>query len=405
MTAENTPWAVSLVRGDLLFRLQRKVGLIPEHGLGIVRRALFWALLAWLPTAVWAWMKSGFLPVEGSESLLVHYAVNARLLLAIPLFIMAEGMMHGTLTKLLPRLVSSGVVPPPQLEHLRAVLTGIARLRDSVLPWIAIGAVLISFFWIAAPKELPHELAWLGEAAGGQPAGSQLQGAGQSSAGIGFGAWWYLYVGRTIFLALLLAWFWRLVLLGVLFKRIAGLELSLVPTHPDRCAGLGFMARIPIMFAPVVLGISAVFASGWAHQLVYHGVHISSLRIEIIAFIVVLPLLCLLPFFSFLGLMLRTKKQGLLDYGDLISGHGRLVRERWIEGKLIADAPILDAPELGPIADTAAPYELIAKIRPLPLTMGSLVPLVGAAVLPMIILVALELPLKTILLTAMKILV
>jgi hypothetical protein len=319
---------------------------------------------------------------------------------------MAEGMMHSTLTNLLPRLVSSGVVPPSEREHLRAVLIGVARLRDSVLPWIAIGAALISFFWLSAPKELPHEVLWVGaQSAGAQAAGSQLQGASPNGTGMGFGAWWYLYVGRTIFLALLLAWFWRLVLLGLLFKRIAGLELSLVPTHPDRCAGLGFMARIPIMFVPVVLAISSVFASGWAHQLVYHGVHISSLRIEIIAFIVVLPLLCLLPFFSFLGLMLRTKKQGLLDYGDLISGHGRLVRERWIEGKLIADAPILDAPELGPIADTAAPYELIAKIRPLPLTMGSLVPLVGAAVLPMIILVALELPLKTILLTAMKILV
>jgi len=394
-----TPWAVSLVRGDLLFRLQRKVGLIPEHGLGIMRRALFWALLAWLPIAVWAWMKAGFLPVEGSEPLLVHYAVNVRLLLAVPLFIMAEGMMHSTLTNLLPRLVSSGVVPPSEREHLRAVLTGVARLRDSLLPWIAIGAALISFFWLSAPKELPHELLWVGAQSAGAQAGSA------SPDGIGFGAWWYLYVGRTIFLALLLAWFWRLVLLGVLFKRIAGLELSLVPTHPDRCAGLGFMARIPIMFVPVVLAISSVFASGWAHQLVYHGVAIASLKIEIIAFVIVLPLLCVVPFFSFLGLMLKTKKQGLLDYGDLISGHGRLVKERWIEGKLIVDAPILDAPELGPISDTAAPYELIAKIRPLPLTMGSLVPLVGAAVLPMIILVALELPLKTILMTAMKILV
>jgi hypothetical protein len=409
-SSNDAQWAVSLVRGDLLFRLQRKVGLIPEHGLGIMRRATFWALLAWLPTAVWAWMKGGFLPVEGGEPLLVHYAVNARLLIAIPLFIMAEGMMHSTLTALLPRLVSSGVVPPSQREKLRSVLTGIARLRDSVLPWLVIGAVLISFFWLSAPKELPHELAWLGGQAGGQPAGGPLQGAdtgraGPISGGMGFGALWYLYVGRTIFLALLLAWLWRLVLLGVLFKRIAGLELSLVPTHPDRCAGLGFMARIPVMFVPVVLGISSVFASGWAHQVLYHDVAIGTLRVEIIAFVIILPLLCVLPFFSFLGLMLKTKKQGLLDYGDLISGHGRLVKERWIEGKEIADEPILDAPELGPIADTAAPYELVAKIRPLPLNLGSLVPLVGAAVLPMIVLMALDLPLKSVLETVLKILV
>lgn len=389
--ANDKQWAVSLVRGDLLFRFQRKLGLIPEQGLGIVRRALFWSLLAWLPIAFWAWNNGYLLPLQGDEPLLAHFGINARLLLAVPLFIIAEGMMHGTLTALLPRLVSSGIVPPAQLDSLRSVLGGIARLRDSVLPWIAIFAVLASFFLISRPSEVPHELSW---------AKGQADGAG-----MGFGVWWYLYVGRTIFLTLLLAWLWRLALLFLLFKRIARLELSLVPTHPDRCAGLGFMARIPVMFVPVVLGISSVFASGWAHQVVYHEVAIASLRVEIIAVVVVVPLIFLSPFVSFLGLMLRTKKQGLLDYGDLIGRHGRLVRERWIDGQQVADDPILNAPELGPIADTAAPYELISKIRPLPLTIGSVTPLIGAAILPMVILAALDLPLKTVLTTVLKILV
>jgi len=389
--AANTPWGVSLIRGDLLFRFQRRIGLIPQQGLGIFRRALFWSLLAWLPIAIWAWLQGDLLPVEGGEPLLAHFGINARLLLAVPLFIIAEGMMHSTLTALLPRLVSSGIVPPSQLDRLRSVLGGIAKLRDSVLPWIGMFAVLASFFLLSIPHDVPHELAW----AKAQP----------DAAGLGFGAWWYLYVGRTIFLTLLLAWLWRLTLLFILFKRIAGLELSLVPTHPDRCAGLGFMTKIPVMFVPVVLGISSVFASGWAHQVVYHDVAIASLRIEIIAFVVIVPLLFVAPFVAFLGLMLKTKKQGLLDYGDLIGRHGRLVRERWIDGKPVADDPILDAPELGPIADTAAPYELISKIRPLPLTMASLMPLVGAAILPMVVLAAVDLPLKTILKSALKILI
>jgi hypothetical protein len=388
--AANNPWGISLIRGDLLFRLQRKIGLIPQHGLGIVRRALFWLLLAWLPIAVWAALQGNLLPVAGGEPLLAHFGVNARLLLAVPLFIIGEGMMHSTLTALLPRLVSSGIVPPSQQDRFRSALSDIARLRDSVLPWIAIFAVLASFFLFSMPNEVPHELAW----AQAQP----------DNAGLGFGAWWYLYVGRTIFLTLLLAWLWRLVLLFMLFKQIAGLELSLVPTHPDRCAGLGFMAKIPVMFVPFALGVSAVFASGWGHQIVYHDVAIASLRVEIIAFVVILPLLCVAPFLSFLGLMLGTKKQAMLDYGDLVGRHGRLVREKWIDGKPAVDDPILDAPELGPIADTAAPYELIAKIRPLPLTMGSLIPLVGAALLPMIVLAALDLPLKTVLKSILKIL-
>ena len=98
-----------------------------------------------------------------------------------------------------------------------------------------------------------------------------------------------------------------------------------------------------------------------------------------------------------MGVVFKTKKQGLLDYGDLIARHGRLVRERWIEGKTVEDASILEAPELGPIADTAAPFELISRIRPLPLTVGSLISLVGAALLPMIVLATLEIPLTTIL--------
>ena len=133
MNPETEQWAVSLVRGDLLFRLQRKVGLIPEQGLGIMRRALFWALLAWLPTAVWAWLQGGFLPAEGSEPLLSHFGINARLLLAVPLFIIAEGMMQSTLTGTLPRLVSSGIVPLSEREALRAVLQGVVWILKVVL--------------------------------------------------------------------------------------------------------------------------------------------------------------------------------------------------------------------------------------------------------------------------------
>ncbi len=53
---------ISLVKDDPLYRLQRRIGLIPEHGLGLIRRAVFYALLAWLPIAVWAVVKGRAMP-------------------------------------------------------------------------------------------------------------------------------------------------------------------------------------------------------------------------------------------------------------------------------------------------------------------------------------------------------
>ncbi|MFO1364162.1 MAG: hypothetical protein U1F45_17175 [Burkholderiales bacterium] len=56
-------------------------------------------------------------------------------------------------------------------------------------------------------------------------------------------------------------------LLAVLFWRIARLDLALVPTHPDRAGGLGFLERVPPLFAPVALAVGCVVrAARWAHD-------------------------------------------------------------------------------------------------------------------------------------------
>jgi len=46
MNAQDSEFEISLVRDDLLFRLQRRFGLIPDQGLGLIRRAVFFSLVA-----------------------------------------------------------------------------------------------------------------------------------------------------------------------------------------------------------------------------------------------------------------------------------------------------------------------------------------------------------------------
>ena len=378
----------SLVRGDLLFRLQRSVGLIPADGLGLMRRALFWALLGWLPVALWALYIDRALPGGFPEPMLAHYGIHARLLVAVPLLILAEGPASALVERMLRHLVESGIVPAAQRARFDAAIRSAVRMRDATLPWVAIAATVIAIVTISEVVVHPHEVDW-----------SQSGAAGQ---GPGFGGLWYLYVGRSIFLTLLLGWLWRIVLVAVLMWRVARLELSLVPTHPDRAAGLGFLERLPGVFAPLALAVGVVLASRWAHDAVYHGLSLPSLKVEMIGFVVLCVVIFALPLFAFHAPLKRAKKQALIDYSELVGRHGRLVHKRWIEGREVGQPPILEAPELGPVADTAAMYGAVRSMRTVPLGKNSVLPVALAAALPIIAVLALQIPVKALVLTLLK---
>jgi hypothetical protein len=377
-------FTLSLVRDDLLFRLQRRIGLIPAKGSGIVRRAVFWSLFAWLPIAVWACYTGRALPQAGNEPLLAHFGIHVRFLIAVPLLIFAEAPVQGVFMRLLPYFVRSGVMPESELPRFRTALTGVARLRNATFPWVAILAVVIAVITVSDVVQHSHEIIWAVDREG-------------MSQHLGFGAWWFLYVGRPIYLALLLCWLWRVVLMFLLFGRIAKLNLSIVPTHPDRAGGLGFLEAFPKAFVLVVMAASAVLASRWAHDVVYHDVTVQSLRLPMIVFVILAVVLVLSPLFMFIGPLSRAKKQAVLDYGVLIGHHGRLVRERWIEEKAVRDEAILSAPELGPVADTTSLYAAVTSMRTVPMGKSAVLTLLLAAALPMIVVFALQVPVKNIL--------
>ena len=376
---------ISLVRDDLLFRIQRRIGLIPSQGLGVVRRAIFFALLAWLPIVVWAGYTGRALPGVADEPLLQHFGIHVRFLIAVPLLILGEGVAHQLTAKLIPYFLSSGLVREDQREAFREVVQGIVRLRNGTLPWVLIASIIVAWLVFEPPHGENHELVWakLGPSA---------------PFDLGFGGWWLIYVARPIFIALLVVWLWRLILLFLLLKRIAALDLAIVPTHPDRSGGLGFVEKLPTAFSLFAFAVSAVLASRLAHDVIYHGVHVQSLRLLVGVFLVVLVMLCLAPLTVFIPKLAAAKRRALLEYGALVGKHGRLVRGRWILGEPLDEHPLLQAPEIGPVADTLSLYEAVTKMRPAPIGKAALLTIALPAALPMLALFAIEVPIKDLLL-------
>jgi hypothetical protein len=372
----------SLVRGDLPFRMQRAVGLIPASGMGVARRSLLLILITWVPVVGWALATARALPGRVNEPLLEHFGVHTRCLVAIPLFILAEATLHLVSHRVVPYFVSSGLVAVEDRERFRAIVARVVVLRNRYLPWMLISGLVVGWLLARPIAADVHELNWAAE-----------QEAGATH--LGFGGWWFFYVSRPIFTALLLTFVWRIVLLGLLMRRIAALPLSIVPTHPDRAGGLAFLEHVPPALSPGVLAISAVVASGWGHDVAFHGVQLRSLQMPAGMLLVGLAVLVLAPLAAFAGPLRRARKQALLDYGALVGEHGRRVRRRWILGEPVEDAEsLLSAPELGPVADTVSLYEAVGHMRTVPIGKQGLVGVLVAAVIPLVVVAAIRIPLK-----------
>jgi hypothetical protein len=214
---------------------------------------------------------------------------------------------------------------------------------------------------------------------------------------LGFGGWWFMYVSRPVFSVLLAGWLWRLVLVFVLLKRIAGLELSIVPTHPDRSGGLGFVRDVPKAFAPLAFAASAVVCSRLAHEVLHHGVNVLSLKAVLTGFVVLMVAVCVVPLFALAGPLAKAKRRALLEYGSLVGEHGRLVRRRWILGQAPGNDALLQAPELGPVADTETLYQAVSRMRPVPFGKSTLLVIAAATLVPIVLLVSTQVPIKQIL--------
>jgi hypothetical protein len=389
--AEASALDFSLVRGDCLHDAQRLTRLMPLQGFALSRRIGILIALTWLPLVVAALLdRRAF---GGAEPLLQHFGVHTRFLVAIPLFILAEPLAERLGRRILSYFLGSGLVAEAQRAVFLEIVQscrGLLRSRVALLGVVAF-AVLQAFLSF---RDLVHMHEIQGWAV--SPGGGGLQ--------LGFGAWWFLLVSRPIYGILLFNWIWRLIVTVVLLARIARLPLQLVPTHPDGCGGLGFLQSIPAVFAPVIAASSAVLSARWGHDVLYHQVSVESLRLPMGLFVALVLVLFLAPLLVFAPALLALRRRSLLGYGALVGRHGRLVERRWVRGETVVDEGLLEAPELGPVADTLTLYEAIERLRMAPIGRQAIATVAGAAVIPMLPVIAIQVPIKDQLLNLIKIL-
>lgn len=378
---EPTEAKFSLVTGGPFYRLQQHLGLLGPDLLPPMRTALLFALVAWLPPAILSVVQGGALSEAlGEQAFFLDFSAPARFLIAIAMFTIMERVADQRITSLLQQFLSAGLVPPEQQSRFQAVLQRADRRTSSALAEIILLIIACAMSVNSVSLQLSTlHTSWLGTLADGN---IQLTLAG----------WWALLFSLPLFWFLFLRWLWRFVVWTLLLRDIAGLKLRLVATHPDRSGGIGFMELFPPTFAALVFALSCVTASIALQKAVFSGMALQTVSTLFVVWLILISVIFVGPLLVFLPLLARVKDRALLVYGTFATAHNLAFEAKWMHGQPIAD-DVLGTPDISSLADLMSGFEAIRSMRLIPIGRNTFLPLIIAAGLPWLAVVATQVPL------------
>jgi len=186
---------------------------------------------------------------------------------------------------------------------------------------------------------------------------------------------------------------------------VSRLDLRLIPTHPDRAAGLGFVGDTQRAFWIVVFACSTTFAGILANEIVYGGVPLKTYRFSIAGYAASVLLFFLMPLLMFTPRLVRAKEKGLRDYGALAVAHNHMFDRKWVQGENPGGEPVLGTPEISSLADLGAAYAVLDRMKFVPFEPEDGIVLLLAALVPMLPLLLTIMPVDELLELLSKLLV
>jgi hypothetical protein len=376
----------SLVLGGPLYQLLRRVRLADDALMLQRRRIVLISLLAWLPLLVLAALGGRLLGGEVAVPFLFDVDVHVKFLVAMPLLIAAELVVHQRMLALASTFRERNLVPEAATQRLDAAIASAYRLRNSVTAEVLLVAIVyvvgVTIVWrqyMALPAAT-----WYGTPAAG---GSSLTLAGM----------WYGYVSLPIFQFLLCRWYFRIFIWARLLWQVSRIDLQLVPTHPDRIGGLGFLAATSHAFVPLLMAHGALLAGNLANQIFHAGASLTQFRLEILLLMIFMVFLVVGPLLVFAPQLAAARRTGLREYGTLAQRYVRDFDAKWVRGGGGADEPMLGSGDIQSLADLGNSFAVVQDMRVVAVTKRAMLQLALATVAPIVPLVLTLMPLEELL--------
>ena len=365
------PQDFSLVLGGPLFQLLCRARLTDDALMLLRLRILVLSLFAWLPLLVLSALEGQALGGRAAVPFLLDVEVHVRFLVALPLLIVAELVVHQRMRFVVKQFLERQVIPENAMTRFDAAIASAIRLRNSVLA----EALLIALVYGVGVLIIWRQ--YMALAAATWYATPAVGGSTLSLAGV-----WYGYVSLPLFQFLLFRWYFRLVIWARFLWQVSRLELRLVPTHPDRVGGLGFLSNTVYAFTPLAVAHGALLAGMIANRIFYVGAILPDFKVEIAVVVAFLLCVVLGPLLVFAPQLAQAKRTGNREYGTLAQRYVREFDAKWLRGGAAADEPLVGSADIQSLADLTNSFEVVRTMRLAPVTKEAILRLAAATLAP-----------------------
>jgi hypothetical protein len=384
----------SVVLGGPLFQLLRRAHLADDALQLVRKRVIVLSLFAWLPLLLLSVLEghvpAGSVPVPFLRDIEVHI----RFLVAMPLLIGAEFLVHSRMRPLARQFQERRLVSDSDIPRFDAAVASAARLRNS---WIVELTLLALVYGVGVLFVWRHHVALDAATWYGTPTSTgrfHLSLAGR----------WFAYVSMPVFQFLLIRWYLRVFIWARFLWQVSRIQLHLVPTHPDRVGGLGFLGILTSAFVPLALAHGALLAGLIADRILFAKAGLLDFKGEIAVVVVFMLLLALGPLLLFAAQLAEVKRTGLREYGTLAQRYVRDFDGKWLRGGAPADEPLVGSADIQSLADLGTGFDVVGTMSYAPITKDAVIQIVGATLAPIAPLVLTMMPLEQLVKTLARVL-
>ena len=332
-------------------------------------RILLWFALTWVPLAILSWVQGVAWGNKVTVPLFWDCAVYGRFFVALPLLLVAENVIDRFVHRAAVIFDSSGLVKQDQPSLYRSTLERVTRLRESGYISLALLLVALIPFFLMLP--------------GNEWTSNQMSTwHGLRAVGLSLAGWWFVFVSSPTLRFLMLRWLWRYALWVYLLRKVSRSDIVLLPAHPDRLGGLGFLLFAQRQFGILAAALGTVVAGHFANEIIYLGEPLRAIKAPAGVFVFASLLVILFPLSLFTLRLFEARYDVLVRNNQVARIVTGTFDAKWAQNIGDPTGAMIGSQDPSSLIDYISSYDVLRQTRAFPINRNAVFYIAGLAGAP-----------------------